>query len=230
MITAAVKTTIAREGSPDVLTREQSLQKQREVEYAKNTLPPDLSECLKLRWTPSVKQLVAAAVHHGRLARADALSRYRMLSAEIDWWIAVLQTSGAAGLRTTKYQVYQHRIPLLNFAELCEVSYETPLELGNTICTPVFPSGNEVRSVLRGCNGMVITALEHAVVRPLVHFRGTVVTNEMLLMSHQHLFCGERPPRRGIFNVAVCNLRKKLTTHCTGVAIHTIHGRGYIIL
>lgn len=60
------------------------------------------------RWVASRKAVVAEAVRHGLLSRADALDRYGLSDEELDSWISAIERHGRHALKVTQLQSYRH--------------------------------------------------------------------------------------------------------------------------
>lgn len=68
-----------------------------------DTLPP----AGVLRWSPSRKAQVVAAVHLGLLTTEDACRRYGLTLEEFTGWQRAVDRTGLKGLRVTRTQFYR---------------------------------------------------------------------------------------------------------------------------
>ncbi len=62
----------------------------------------DLPDPETRRWVASRKAIVAKAVIHGLIKRADALARYDLSDEELTDWIRGVERHGLSGLKVTR--------------------------------------------------------------------------------------------------------------------------------
>lgn len=66
-------------------------------------LPPDDT----VRWVPSRKAAVLAAITDGQISEEEACRRWRLSLEELGLWRRAMQQVGVHGLRVTRIQVYR---------------------------------------------------------------------------------------------------------------------------
>lgn len=70
---------------------------------AKDQLPPDDT----VRWVPSRKAAVLAAIRDGQISLEEACKRWRLSIEEIQLWQRAVAKVGTPGLRVTRVQIYR---------------------------------------------------------------------------------------------------------------------------
>jgi hypothetical protein len=71
--------------------------------FGKPVLPPDDT----VRWVPSRKAAVLAAIRDGHVSLEEACKRWRLSIEEIQLWQRAVSKVGTPGLRVTRVQIYR---------------------------------------------------------------------------------------------------------------------------
>lgn len=71
--------------------------------FDSDQLPPDDT----VRWVPSRKAAVLAAIRDGHISLEDACRRWRLSIEEIQLWQRAVAKVGTPGLRVTRVQIYR---------------------------------------------------------------------------------------------------------------------------
>lgn len=82
-------------------------------------------------------------------------------------------------------------------------------------------------SAVRAEERIYLTAKEYALLRYLMQNAGTLVTRAMIF---EHVWDGETDPMSGMIETHIYNLRQKIDKPGMEKLIHTISGRGYIVM